>query len=236
MPPTPRPGARPSSTCIRRDRATSASGASPATWRAAWRRSRSPFQQPLADADDATKYLVHLEDALHDIAVQDDANLGGWLGQVLDRYGAGGRVVVLDKTDSQLPWEMFDYRPRGVPRRPGRGRALGAGPLPRASGTPASGRGEPDPGRMAAYVGQDEQAATRQGVPALNALAAALHASPDALTADLLASDGLSPIALAYLASGAPLVHGDEPAPARPGVRVRFNQAENRLRTGRCSS
>ena len=184
---------------------------------------------PLADADDATKYLVHLEDALHDIAVQDDANLGGWLGQVLDRYGAGGRVVVLDKTDSQLPWEMFDYRPgeylgaravvvRWVQVR-SRGRLV---PLPLAEESPT-------PGRMAAYVGQDEQAATRQGVPALDALAAALHASPDALTADLLASDGLSPIALAYLASGAPLVHGDEPAPARPGVRVRFNQAENRL-------
>jgi hypothetical protein len=188
-----------------------------------------------ADYPDEAAYLEAVRDAAHDLAIANPANIVAWLEGVLDLYGEGGSLVVVDLADTQIPWEMF---------RLGGGRYLGARALV-VRFVEAQYRGRRVAlnfeetsltGRLSAYTRRQDLASTRASCPVLAALAIDPFDSPEDLESDLIPGEDVAPVGLVYLCGGSLLVYGDEGdlladlhAVYGDPVRIRFQEVEGLL-------
>jgi hypothetical protein len=189
------------------------------------------------DYKDEGEYLAAIRDKALDVALKNPGNVTDWLQEVIAAYGENCCIVILDKADSEIPWEMFKLSG---------GRYLGAVAMV-VRWTEAQYRTEARmlatdefslSGRLAAYVYKDDWQATGQQRPVLTRMAPILMHDPDDLLDELIRKDA-GPVGLVYLGYGGILVHGDEhdalarlramPKPYESSVRFSYEDVEGNV-------
>jgi hypothetical protein len=186
--------------------------------------------------------LAEIENAVHDLAANNCANLNGWFGEVLELHGPACCVVVMDKADTRIPWELFKVaRPKASsPRYLGCDALVVRWAEVSYLSQPvllSLAEGQPTVGRLSAYVHPHEATATRKGCPILATLMKDGHfRSTDALEVDLHPAPNKAPVSLVYLASSQPVVYGHEEEKSDPvigtwkaSVSFRFNLLAGKL-------
>lgn len=184
-----------------------------------------PIARPItapANYNDESEYLESIRDQVHDLALNNPAKLTDWLEEVVRLYGESCCVVIVDKADSQIPWEMFKLS---------NNRYLGA--VATVVRWPeAQYRSQPVElqtmatslaGRLAAYVHQQDW----NDAPAyLKNLAPPPAQDPDDLETVLLTQEGVPPVSLVYLNYGGMLIYGDEGGEfaGQPTVMQRYSR------------
>jgi hypothetical protein len=54
-------------------------------------------------------YVKELQQALHDYAIRNLGDLTGWVKAAITQYGPDCCIVIVDRTDAQIPWEMCKF-------------------------------------------------------------------------------------------------------------------------------
>lgn len=178
-------------------------------------------------------FLKAMRDALHDFASDQTGNLGPWLQDLVALHGDDTALILIDQTESGIPWELFRFQD---------GTRLGArirvvrwieaqyrdAPLRLGLGE------ECLHGRLAALIHADN--GELDGYPFLEE--DERFPNVQALERTLMEAIGPpGPVGMVYLGSEQILRYGDEDDAlsafsenlAPPGVRVRFEYAEGRL-------